>query len=267
MIDSDIVQSGGQVSQVEVPPITSSPILLPRASRATFWLLLFAFAYFMAVIFYFAGYGLVLGLTNPELAQTPDAIGQIIEEHAQGYGALVGMYAVQFILLVPLIILASHFSAQSWQETLALRPFRLRSLYFWLLVLCVFLAVQTLAERLLKIEPDSFVLLINDSKSIPLAILMVVLAPIMEEFLFRGYLFKAWRSSWLGLTGTLIVTSLLFTVLHWGQYQWILLVIIFIFSIILGLAREKTGSVWVPVILHSLNNLLFTILVVFLGIL
>ncbi len=266
MTHANIMEPNTPALTVE-PPTNSSPDHLPRPSRATLWLLLFAFAYFLAVILYFGGYGLMLGVTNPELAKTPAAMEEIIAGHAQSYGALIGMYVVQFALLVPLVILASNFPTQSWRETLALRPFPLKSLYFWVLVLAVFLAVQTLAEMLLKIEPDHFVQLISNSQSIPLAILMVVLAPIMEEFLFRGYLFKAWRSSWFGLTGTLVATSVLFTLLHWGQYQWILLMVIFVFSIILGLAREKTGSVWVPVILHSLNNLLFTVLVVFLGIL
>jgi membrane protease YdiL (CAAX protease family) len=53
--------------------------------------------------------------------------------------------------------------------------------------------------------------------------------------------------------------------MHWGQYNLTMLVLMFLFGILLGLAREKTGSLLVPVILHALNNLFTVVLVVWLG--
>ncbi|MGJ8695459.1 MAG: CPBP family intramembrane glutamic endopeptidase [Verrucomicrobiaceae bacterium] len=78
-------------------------------------------------------------------------------------------------------------------------------------------------------------------------------APLVEEFMFRGLLFRGWRESRLGLWGTLILTSLIWTSMH-VQYEAPILGFLFVFGIILGLAREWTGNVWVPVAMHALNN-------------
>ena len=78
-------------------------------------------------------------------------------------------------------------------------------------------------------------------------------APLTEEFIFRGLLFRGWRESPLGLWGTLVVTSALWTAMH-GQYGWVQLVVLFTLGIVFGLARQRTGSVWVPVGMHFFNN-------------
>lgn len=82
----------------------------------------------------------------------------------------------------------------------------------------------------------------------------VFLGPVIEELVFRGYLFQALRHSRLGLWGTLILTSVLFTAIHGYQYPWITLLHVFAFSLLLGMARKKTGSLYVPIALHMLNN-------------
>ena len=51
----------------------------------------------------------------------------------------------------------------------------------------------------------------------------------------------------------LIVTSALWAVMH-VQYEIEIIGFIFIFGILLGLAREWTGNLWVPVAMHALNN-------------
>ncbi len=265
----DSIETGIPITDATLPrpqPPQESEQPLPRPGRSLLWLILFAAAYMMAVILYFAGFGGYVGATNPELVNQPEQLSALIDAHAQGYMAFVGMYMVQALILIPLILTASHFTHQSWRETLAIRTFSFKSFGFWLLVFALFLALQTLAETVIDIAPDPFILLISNSKSFSLAFLMVVMAPLLEELLFRGYLFKAWRSTKLGLSGTLLLTSVLFAALHWAQYHWILVAVIFGFSILLGLAREKTGSLWVPIILHSLNNLVFTVLVIFNGI-
>lgn len=98
-----------------------------------------------------------------------------------------------------------------------------------------------------------------------LFVIMVLVAPVVEELVFRGYFFQAWRNSFLGVWGTLLLTSVLFTLIHAGQYPLIILAMLFSFSVILGLAREKTGSTYVPMVMHAINNLLAFILINWLG--
>ena len=108
-------------------------------------------------------------------------------------------------------------------------------------------------------ESSDFMIEAIHSAEIPIFLILGVVlgAPFLEEFVFRGLLFKGWRHSALGLTGTLVVTSLLWTVLH-VQYGLVGLSYIFMLGIIMGYAREKTGSIWVPIAMHTANNLLAT---------
>ena len=86
---------------------------------------------------------------------------------------------------------------------------------------------------------------------------VAVAAPLVEEFIFRGVIYRGWRESKLGLIFTLILTSFFWTILH-GQYSGVTLWYLFFFGIILGLAREWTGNVWIPVWMHFVNNALAT---------
>lgn len=240
---------------------------LPRFGISLLWLLLFAFVYFFGAMLYFFVVGVVVGLQNVELAGSPEKMQAIIEPYLKSPSGIAGMYLVQFCLLMPALLLASNFSAQPWRETLSLKPVALKSLGFWLLVLTGYLLAQTVINGIFGISPTEFLKSVSGSKNLWLVLVMITLAPVLEELLFRGYLFKAWRYSRLGLTGTLLLTSALFVGFHWGQYHWMLLAFLFMFSVILGLSREKTGSVWAPVILHGVNNFLSGIFVVYLGIL
>lgn len=79
---------------------------------------------------------------------------------------------------------------------------------------------------------------------------LVVLAPAVEEMLFRGYLFgkiRAVSNFWVST----IVTSLVFGIAH---QQWNVGIDVFVLSIFLCLLREKTGNVWAGMLLHGLKN-------------
>ncbi len=82
-------------------------------------------------------------------------------------------------------------------------------------------------------------------------IALVMLAPFVEETLFRGFLFKAFRRTfgfWIGAIGV----SLLFAVAH-GQAN--VGIDVFVLSMFLCYLREKTDSLWPSIALHALKNL------------
>lgn len=84
-------------------------------------------------------------------------------------------------------------------------------------------------------------------------IMVVVLAPIFEESLFRGFLFEGFRRSRLGLIGTIVLTSVAWTILHAG-YSVSSLSTIFVLGLVLGAVRHKTGSLWSTMLMHALYN-------------
>lgn len=79
---------------------------------------------------------------------------------------------------------------------------------------------------------------------------LVILPPIFEEVLFRGYLFGRLRRH-VGFVFSTIVTSLAFGFVHG---QWNVGVDTFVLSLFLCFLREYTGSLWAPMLLHALKN-------------
>jgi membrane protease YdiL (CAAX protease family) len=76
---------------------------------------------------------------------------------------------------------------------------------------------------------------------------IVLVGPFVEELFFRGLLLPAWASRW-NPTRALILSSLLFAVLH-GE-----IVGAFIFGIVAGLAFLGTRGLWLPLIIHIVQN-------------
>ncbi|HWF06252.1 MAG TPA: CPBP family intramembrane glutamic endopeptidase [Candidatus Angelobacter sp.] len=83
----------------------------------------------------------------------------------------------------------------------------------------------------------------------------VLVAPFMEEMLFRGFLYPA-LARWTGAIPSIIVTASLFTLLHGSQlgYSWAALVPIFFIGMVLTIARAVTKSVATGVLIHTTYN-------------
>jgi uncharacterized protein len=88
-------------------------------------------------------------------------------------------------------------------------------------------------------------------------VLMVVTGPLFEELLFRGALFTALLRRW-GFWPAAIVTSLLWGLIHIGYEPWFI-VSIAGSGVLLAMIRHKTGSIYIPLVLHAFGNLLVTI--------
>jgi uncharacterized protein len=83
---------------------------------------------------------------------------------------------------------------------------------------------------------------------------LVVFGPFFEEFLFRGFLFAGLKGTRLGISGTIVVTGLVFALLHAAQYGAAVIAQIFVLGIVFGLVRWRTGSLWSTILLHALWN-------------
>jgi membrane protease YdiL (CAAX protease family) len=82
---------------------------------------------------------------------------------------------------------------------------------------------------------------------------VVVVTPIGEETLFRGFLFRGWLhkpdDAWL----VIAVTSLLWAIMH-VQYDWYIIGQVFVSGLFLGWLRWVTGSTIQTILLHGLIN-------------
>ena len=86
---------------------------------------------------------------------------------------------------------------------------------------------------------------------------LVILAPVFEELIFRGYLFSQFRR-YLTFPVTALLVSLVFAVAH---MQVNVGLDVFVLSLWMCFVREKTGSVWGTILMHMIKNgLAFTLL-------
>jgi membrane protease YdiL (CAAX protease family) len=88
-------------------------------------------------------------------------------------------------------------------------------------------------------------------------IMGAVAAPIGEEALFRGVIYRAMRRRF-GIPAGIIGSSLLFAIVHVSPLA---ICVIFVIGLLLACAYERTGSLWAPILMHGVNNaLMFALL-------
>jgi membrane protease YdiL (CAAX protease family) len=87
---------------------------------------------------------------------------------------------------------------------------------------------------------------------IAVALLVSVIAPLAEEFFFRGFFYGALRN-W-SVWGAALTTGLVFGAIHAGSAQWEFLLPLAFFGATLCWLRERTGSLYPGIVLHCANN-------------
>jgi membrane protease YdiL (CAAX protease family) len=135
-----------------------------------------------------------------------------------------------------------------------------RSVFFKsILLLALFLVLEEIYMRVLDIVvPVSFLKFILSEPLILGVITTIVIAPILEEFIFRGFLFSQLRIT-LGNWGAISLSSLAWTSLHF-QYELKILFVLFVFGLFLGFLRWKYNSLFLVMALHAVNNLVALIM-------
>ncbi len=78
-----------------------------------------------------------------------------------------------------------------------------------------------------------------------------VVAPVTEEILFRGIFQTAIRNNTARPWFAVIGASAVFSIIHADSFHWPAL---FVLSVGLGYAYEKSGSLWRPIIMHMIFN-------------
>jgi len=91
----------------------------------------------------------------------------------------------------------------------------------------------------------------------PMIVMVVVLAPIAEEILFRGYLFSALSAS-LSMWATQLVTATLFGLVHGLGHA----IPIGVLSLLFGYLRQRYRSLWPSIMAHMVHNGLTVTLIV-----
>ena len=101
-------------------------------------------------------------------------------------------------------------------------------------------------EYVLKMQPI-FLDMDAPLRTFVTVVVVVIVAPIIEEVLFRGILLHRFATKWSPRTAV-VVSSLIFGVLHADILGHA------IFGVVLSLVYVRTGSLWLPIGIHMLNN-------------
>jgi len=213
-----------------------------------------------------AGAYLVAGLVAYTL---PHVLGWSAERTTAWFGSVASQFA--FVMLAEAVIVAiivwflrfrkARIAAVGFKR----RP-RLTDLG-WVLVTfgAYFISVAvltTLAKSLFHIDLDQkqelgFDTVASSTERLLAFISLVIVPPLVEEFMFRGFLFTGLRRK-LPFIWAAMVTSVLFASLHLaegaGGLLWVAGIDTFVLSLFLCLLRERTGNLWAGIALHALKN-------------
>jgi membrane protease YdiL (CAAX protease family) len=88
---------------------------------------------------------------------------------------------------------------------------------------------------------------------------VVIAAPIVEELIFRGFLYRGLAASRLGISGAILVTSFLWTSLH-TERTWLGLAELFFCGVVYGWLRWRSDSTITPIAVHGVNNVMATVM-------
>lgn len=101
-----------------------------------------------------------------------------------------------------------------------------------------------------------------------LAFSLVIIPPVVEEIVMRGFLFGGLRTK-VPFIFAALGTSLLFAAAHLPAAKdgllWVGAIDTFVLSMVLCYLREKTGNLWPAIAVHALKNSIALIYLVYLG--
>jgi membrane protease YdiL (CAAX protease family) len=173
------------------------------------------------------------------------------------------------VIFIPMLLIATN--RKNWDERFgfwAVKAINAKVLVQWLIIGLFFWLVSSLVDEWLNLPVEQFMLDVKDaSNSLTMVILVLtticIIVPVMEELMFRGWLYSKVAQTKLGNIGALVFSSILFTAIHTQYNNIITLIMIFLLSLLLGFARYKNGNISYCIAIHILFNSLATIALFF----
>jgi CAAX protease family protein len=159
------------------------------------------------------------------------------------------------------LVLAARLTGSGAMAYLALDRPRLSHVAISIAILVVVIAASDLATYALGMDiVPPFQLAINrtaraDDTLAWLWLAVVVAAPVGEEILFRGFLFRGLVRDRRSALPGIVVIALVWAALHLGQYDVFSVALVGAFGVMLGYVRYLSGSTTLAILLHMLFNL------------
>ena len=175
-------------------------------------------------------------------------------------GALMAATVLQDISLVVAAILFARVTGPTAARHFGLRRVRPWQAVVWTLLVYVGFVAFAAAWTALVDQPSEQQVLeqlgVEDSDLAlaASAVLVCLLAPVVEELFFRGFFFRALRN-WRGFWPAAILTGVIFGAIHWeGSGAAGVIAPLMVLGFGLCLLYERTGSLYPCIALHAINN-------------
>ncbi len=172
---------------------------------------------------------------------------------SQATGALF-MIGFEFLLIIPIAVIFL-WRKISWKE-LGFRKFEWSTIGLGcglLVIVYVVIIIHNLILTALGVvtQGDAIFGLFSKLESPALFFFVgIVMAPVMEEIFFRGFLFKGFRQKY-GLKSALILSSFIFALSH---FQFAALLPIFLLGGVLAYVYHRSNSLFPGMIIHFIIN-------------
>jgi membrane protease YdiL (CAAX protease family) len=182
----------------------------------------------------------------------------IAVDELQNNGA---MLASAFLFSTPLLLaylaFAVRLSRVSFREYMALKWPGWRDMLTGVGALAAVIFVAGTAATLTGQQTPDFMgdtyRTARDAGMLPLFFFsFVVLAPVQEELIFRGFMFRGVQRA-LGPWIAIVLTAAVWAVVH-PQYEWFYVAEIFLLGVAFGWLRARTGSALLTMLLHAGMN-------------
>jgi membrane protease YdiL (CAAX protease family) len=143
----------------------------------------------------------------------------------------------------------------SWRDDLGLQKPKVMILLGWIGLWLAWIVVSEVLIRVFGLDQAKA----WPSYSAVILVLRVVaiglVGPFAEELVIRGVIYDRLRRTVFGPLGAIGITAIVWAGMHYA-YGSGTLALIFADGVILGLARYRSGSLWVPVAMHAIGNLI-----------
>lgn len=253
-------ESPADVAPVSPPGKSREPRVWKFIGTSLWGLLLFGamFAGQLTVVLWFL-------LTNGESIDSGAMVALLSNGRIISLSVIMGLPAILIVLWI-----ATRLSRKSFADYLALRWPSWKMLAAGVAGLVLLMMVWEVISRLAGREssPGFMMEVLKTARADGalwlLVIAFCVVAPITEEFFARGFLYRGWSESFLRPAGAILLSSAVWTMMHL-QYNWFFLAQVFSIGLLFGYLRYVSGSTWLTVILHGINNLAATIQTIWLA--
>lgn len=214
--------------------------MINKGLKSSGWI----FFYLTTYILFQFGYSIMATL----IAEVMDGIinSQIPQAIIFAGAASLAVYLIAMRLRGKSFLEECRFNPISWSHGLASGVLGISGLA----ISSILLAVLSFFVDSAYLDHISNMELILGGNKLMVFISVGVIAPIVEEIIFRGLVFRELEKN-LNVKAVVLVQGLLFGIYHLNLAQGVYTVFL---GVVLGFALLWTKSIWAPIIIHMVNN-------------